>query len=151
MKTFFIRSCCRSACAALAGPAAAQTDLAGTWQGRLEVAPGKTLAIQFVITAQPGGGTAAVVTSPDSGAIKNVPRDERHVRGQQARPSTCPHCPAATPAPCATAFSRASGRRKAQSCRSTLRPYETPTLTQADIDALRGEWFGKITGLVASR
>ncbi len=59
--------------AMLAGPAAAQTNLAGTWQGRLEATPGKVLAIHFVITAKPGGGYSAVVTSPDSGAIKNVP------------------------------------------------------------------------------
>jgi hypothetical protein len=58
--------------AVLVGAAAAQTDLAGTWQGRLEVAPGNTLRIHFVISAKPGGGYSAIVTSPDSGAIKNV-------------------------------------------------------------------------------
>ena len=69
MKTFF---CSLLLWTAFAGAAAAQTNLAGTWQGRLEVAPGNTLAIHFVIALKPGGGYSAIVTSPDSGAIKNV-------------------------------------------------------------------------------
>ena len=68
--------------AALAGPAAAQTNLAGTWQGRLEVAPGKTITIHFVIAAAPGGGYSAVVTSPDDGRDQEREREERQVRGQ---------------------------------------------------------------------
>ncbi len=58
--------------ATLAGAAAAQTNLAGTWQGRLEVAPSRTIAIHFVIATAPDGGYSVVVTSPDSGAIKNM-------------------------------------------------------------------------------
>jgi hypothetical protein len=51
----------------------AQTDLTGTWQGKLAIDPKTTMAIQFILTRQADGSYKAVVNSPESGAIKNVP------------------------------------------------------------------------------
>ncbi len=51
----------------------AQTDLTGTWQGKLAIDPKTTMAIQFILTKQADGSYKAVVNSPESGAIKNVP------------------------------------------------------------------------------
>lgn len=50
----------------------AQTDLTGTWQGKLAIDQKTTMAIQFILTRQADGSYKAVVNSPESGAIKNV-------------------------------------------------------------------------------
>jgi hypothetical protein len=129
--------------AALAGPSAAQTDLAGTWQGRLELAPGQTLAIHFVISAAPGGGYSAIVTSPDSGAIKNVPAASVAFADGKLTVDV----PALSGGYAGTLRDGAlEGEWSQEGAKLplSLRPYETPTLTQADIDVLRGEWFGKL-------
>jgi hypothetical protein len=54
------------------GSAFAQTAPAGTWQGKLAVSPNESMTIQFIITRQANGSYAALVNSPDTGAIKNV-------------------------------------------------------------------------------
>jgi hypothetical protein len=129
--------------AALAAPAAAQTDLAGTWQGRLEVAPGTSLAIHFVIAAEPGGGYSAVVTSPDSGAIKNV----RAASVTFADSKLAVDVPALSGGYAGTlrdGVFEGEWSQEGAKLPLSLRPAETPTLTQADIDTLRGEWAGKL-------
>src|SRR6266700_2238790 len=60
---------------ALAQQAAAAQDVAGTWQGKLQVDPKTAMTIQFVFTKKPDGSYSAVLNSPDSGAIKNMAAD----------------------------------------------------------------------------
>ena len=55
------------------GSAMAQTDLTGTWQGKLAIDQKTTMTIEFILTRQADGSYKAVVNSPESGAIKNVP------------------------------------------------------------------------------
>jgi hypothetical protein len=131
------------AAAALAGPAAAQTNLAGTWQGRLEVAPGTALTIHFVIAAEAAGSYSAIVTSPDSGAIRNV----------RAASVTFTDGKLAVEVPALSGGYAGTLRdgvlvgewsQEGAKLPLSLRPYETPTLTQADLDVLRGEWAGPL-------
>lgn len=132
--------------AALAGPAAAQTNLAGRWQGRLEIAPGKTITIEFVFTAAPGGGYSAVVTSPDDGAIKNV--GAKSVKFADNRLTI--DVPALSGGYAGTLRNGAlQGEWSQEGAKLplSLKPFETPTLTRADIDVLRGEWVGKLATL----
>jgi hypothetical protein len=142
MKTFF---CSLLLWTAFAGAAAAQTNLAGTWQGRLEVAPGNTLAIHFVIALKPGGGYSAIVTSPDSGAIKNVAA----TRVTFADSKLAIDVPALSGSYAGTLRNgvfEGEWSQEGAKLPLFLRPYETPTLTQADLDVLRGEWFGTYSG-----
>lgn len=53
--------------------AVAQTDLTGTWQGKLAISPNENMTIQFILTKQANGSYTALVNSQDAGAIKNVP------------------------------------------------------------------------------
>jgi hypothetical protein len=129
--------------AALADPAAAQTSLAGTWQGRLAVAPGQTLTIHFVIAAKPGGGYSAVVTSPDSGAIRNVPAT-RVTFTDNLLTLDVPTLSGGYAGILRDGVLKGEWSQEGAKLPLSLRPYETPTLTQADIDVLRGEWFGKL-------
>jgi hypothetical protein len=130
--------------AVLAMSAAAQTNLAGTWQGRLEIAPGTTLAIQFVIAAAPDGGYTTIVTSPDSGAIKNV----RAASVRFADNRLTVEVPALSGGYAGTLRNgvlEGEWSQEGTKLPLSLRPYETPTLTQAEINVLRGEWFGKVS------
>jgi hypothetical protein len=54
------------------GNAVAQTDLAGTWQGKLAISPNEKMTIQFILTKKADGSYGAVLNSPDTGGIKNV-------------------------------------------------------------------------------
>lgn len=142
MKMFF-RSLLLSL--ALAGTAAAQTNLAGTWQGRLEAAPGQPLTIQFVIKAAPGGGYTVVVTSPDDGAIKNVPT----TGVKYADSKLTLEVPSLSGSYTGTLRNGALEGQWLQAGTKlplTLRPFETPILTKADMDQLRGEWHGSLVG-----
>jgi hypothetical protein len=140
MKAFF-RTLLLSA--ALAGPAAAQTDLAGTWQGRLEVAPGTTLAIHFVIAAEPGGGYSAVVTSPDSGAIRNV-RAAGVTFADNKLSVDVPALAGGYAGTLRDGVLEGEWSQEGAKLPLSLRPYEAPSLTQADIAALGDEWSGRL-------
>jgi hypothetical protein len=52
--------------------AVAQTDLTGTWQGKLATSPNEKINIQFVITKQANGSYSVVLNAPESGGLKNV-------------------------------------------------------------------------------
>jgi len=52
--------------------AIAQTDLTGTWQGKMAASPNEKLTIQFIITKQANGSYSVVLNSPDTGGIKNI-------------------------------------------------------------------------------
>jgi hypothetical protein len=130
--------------AALAGPATAQ-DLAGTWQGRLEAAPGKTITIHFVIKAAPGGGYTAVVTSPDEGAIRNVPA--KSVKYADSKLTLdVPALFGGYAGTLRNGILEGEWSQEGTKLPLSLRPYKTPTLSRADIEVLRGDWVGKLTG-----
>jgi hypothetical protein len=130
---------------ALVATAGAQTDLAGKWQGRLDVAPGKSLVIQFVITAKTGGGYTAVVTSPDDGAIKNVPAKTVEFADGKLKIDV-PALSGGYAGALRNGAFEGEWSQEGSKLPLTLRPFQAPTLTKADIDTLRGEWVGKLTG-----
>lgn len=132
--------------AALNGPAAAQTDLAGTWQGRLEVAPGQTIAIHFVISAAPAGGYSAVVTSPDSGAIKNV-RAGRVAFTDNRLTIDVPELSGGYAGSLRQGVFEGEWTQEGAKIPLSLRPFQAPALTRADIDALRGDWSGLVSAM----
>lgn len=130
---------------ALAGTAVAQTNLAGTWQGRLEAAPGQTLTIQFVIKAAPGSGYSVVVTSPDDGAIKNVPTSGVKFADNKLTLDV-PSLSGAYAGTLRNGVLEGQWSQAGAKLALNLRPLETPILTKADMDTLRGEWSGALAG-----
>ena len=50
-------------------------ELAGTWQGKLQVDPKTAMTIQFVFAKKADGSYSAVLNSPDNDAIKNMAAD----------------------------------------------------------------------------
>ncbi|HEV7607969.1 MAG TPA: hypothetical protein VGO61_11560 [Steroidobacteraceae bacterium] len=132
-----------SAGVALAGPVAADANLAGKWQGRLEIAPGKTLVIQFVIAAEPDGKYSAVVTSPDDGAIKNVSAKSVKYADNQLTIDV-PALSGGYAGTLRNGVLEGEWSQAGAKLPLSLKPYQIPTLTKADTDVLRGEWSGKI-------
>jgi hypothetical protein len=129
-------------CAALAGPAAAQTNVAGTWQGRLEASPGTTITIHFVISAKPGGGYSAIVTSPDSGAIKNVPASSVTFADNKLTIDVSALSGGYT-GTLRNGIFEGEWSQAGSKLPLSLKPFETRALSKADTDMLRGEWSGK--------
>jgi hypothetical protein len=148
MKTLYSLLISIVLCTALAAPAAAQTNVAGTWQGRLEIAPGKTMAIHFVISAESGGGYSAVVTSPDDGAIKNV-RAKSAKFADNRLTIDVPELSGGYAGTLRNGILEGDWSQEGTKLPLSLKPYEKPALTKADIDALRGDWSGpyKANGL----
>ena len=61
--------------AAVAQQAAPTSELAGTWQGKLQIDPKTSMTIQFVFAKKPDGTYSAVLNSPDNGNINNLAAD----------------------------------------------------------------------------
>jgi hypothetical protein len=130
--------------AVLGAPAAAQTNLAGTWQGELQPTPDTKIRIHFVITARPGAQYGVVVTSPDSGAIKDVAAT--NVTFADNRLSIdVPELSGGYAGILRDGVIEGEWSQEGSKLPLDLRPFETPVLTPADIEALRGEWVGKLS------
>lgn len=128
--------------AAFPDPVAAQNSLAGKWQGWMEAAPGKTIGIQFDIAAA-GGGFTVLVTSPDSG-VRNVPAT--NVKYADNKLSfDVPKLSGGYAGTLRNGELQGNWSQEGSKLPLTLRPESKPTLTQKEIDALRGDWSGTLT------
>jgi hypothetical protein len=128
---------------AMAQAPVAQESLAGTWQGRLEAAPGTTLTIRFIIKAAPGGGYTAVVTSPDEGAIKNVAA--KSVKFADKRLTLdVPALSGGYEGTLRNGALEGVWLQEGQKLPLNLRLFEASPLTREEIEALRGEWSGTL-------
>lgn len=126
----------------LTGPAAAENPPSGKWQGRLTVAPDKTLAIEFVIKEEAAGKWSAVVTSPD-GAIKNV-RAESVTFANDRLTIVVPKLSGGYSGVLRKGVFEGEWTQEGAKLPLTLKPFAEPTLTPADLDILRGEWSGPL-------
>jgi hypothetical protein len=50
----------------------AQSDLTGTWQGKLAISPNEKITIQFIITRQANRSYVVMLNSPDTEGIRNI-------------------------------------------------------------------------------
>ena len=144
MKTFCYSLLLSLMLAVLAGPAVAETNLVGTWQGRLEAAPGTTLTIQFVIASKPGGGYTAAVTSLDSDALKNVSAESVTFADSRLTIDV-PKLSGGYAGTLRNGVFEGEWSQEGAKLPLSLKPLETQALKRTDIDVLRGEWFGKFT------
>ena len=120
----------------------AQTDLTGTWQGKLAIDPKTTMAIQFILTRQADGSYKAVVNSPESGAIKNVPASAVKLSGGKLTIDV---------ASLSGSYAGTVGKgtitgewkQPGSTLPLVLTPYKKPE--SSSFKPLLGEWFGKLT------
>jgi hypothetical protein len=123
--------------------ATAAPELAGTWQGKLQVDPKTAINIRFIFTRQPNGGYTAVLDSPDNGAIKNVAASA--VTWDQS--SLKVQVPALSGNFAGTLKgSSIDGQwtQEGSALPLTLSPYQKPVLSKAAIETLSGDWHGPL-------
>ena len=130
--------------AALARAGAAPAELAGTWQGKLNVDPRTSITIQFTFAKQPNGSYTAVLNSPDNGAIKNTPATGVTWDGSKVKLDV-----ASLSGSYAGALKdgKLDGQwtQQGSALPLVLSPYQKPVLTKAAMDTLSGGWTGAIT------
>jgi hypothetical protein len=120
----------------------AQADLTGTWQGKLAVSPNESITIQFILTRQADGSYKAVLNSPESGAIKNVPANAVKYAGGKLTVEV---------ASLSGSYAGTVGKgaitgewkQPGSSLPLVLTPYKKPEA--ASFKPLLGEWSGKLT------
>lgn len=128
--------------------ALAAEDIAGIWEGKLVPAPGTELTVQFKIKKSDDGSYTALINSPDTGGLKNVP-------------ATSVTYDAGTLKIVATEVNGTfeglvednliAGKwsQEGTSFPLSLRPYEEPKLSPEAMNILMGRWQGKLDTPVA--
>jgi hypothetical protein len=129
---------------AFAAFGAAAQDIAGTWTGKLAVAPGQELTVNFMITAQAGGGYAAVLTSPDNAAIKDVAATDVSFAGGKLTLKV-PTLSGAYDGTFANGAFDGKWTQPGGELPLKLTPYKAAVFTQAAKDSLLGSWIGEAT------
>ena len=116
-------------------------NITGTWQGKLAPAPDSELKIQFIITQNEDGSYAAVLTSPDQGAIRDVKAasvtfdseilkiDVTELSGSYEG---------------VLKDGKFEGNWKQEGTSMPLNLSKNPVLTMADMEKLTGEWYGPL-------
>jgi hypothetical protein len=131
--------------ATAAAPApAADPDLTGTWQGKLQAAPGTSINIQFVFARKPDGTLTVTLNSPDNGAIKNIAAD-----GVSYTAGTLKlQVPSLSGSYTGTVKGNTIEGQWSQpggTLPLVLAPYQKPTIAKADMDLLTsGAWTGPV-------
>ena len=93
-------------------------------------------------TAAPGGKYSAIVTSPDNGAIRNV--SAASVKFADNRLAIdVPALSGGYAGTLRNGVLEGEWSQEGKKMPLSLKPFAKATLTRADIDLLRGEWFGK--------
>ncbi len=129
--------------AALVGGAAfaQQPDINGTWQGKMAIDASTSLTIQFIFTKRPDGSYAALLNSPDNGAIKNVAASAVTFGGGMLNVQVASLSGS-------YAGSLKDGRfdgkwtQQGSTLPLVLAPYVKPVIAKAGRDLLTGSWGG---------
>ncbi len=125
------------------GGTAAAAELAGTWQGKLQVNPSTALTIRFTFTKKPDGTYAATLNSPDNGAIKNVAANAVTLAQDALRVEVT-----ALSGSYAGTLKGASidgqWTQEGKALPLVLTQYQKPQLTKAAVDTIVGTWNGPV-------
>ncbi len=120
----------------------AQTDVAGTWEGKLAVSPNESIIVQFTLTKQADGSYKAVLNSPNSGAIKNVSADTVKYAGGKLNLDVKSLSGSYT-GTLVKGTITGEWKQPGSTLPLVLTPYKKPEA--ASFKPLVGEWFGKLT------
>ena len=121
--------------------AVAQTDLSGTWQGKLAISQDQKITIQFIFTKQANGSYTAVVNSPDTGGIKNVAASSFSYKDGKVSLEVA-SLSGSYSGTVAKGAITGEWRQQGSAFPLVLTPYKAPGV--ATLKPLVGEWFGKL-------
>jgi hypothetical protein len=130
-----------SLCLSVAGMA--QTDLAGVWAGKLDVAPGNSIDVHFTLAQDASGAWTATLNSPDTGAIKDIAASSVTFDGTALNIDV-----AALSGSYKGTLNNGSfageWTQPGGTLPMNLAPYEPSTLSDEAIALLEGQWHGKM-------
>lgn len=121
----------------------AQTDLSGVWEGKLVVAPGQEIDVQYTLESSADGSYTAVLDAPEQPSITAVPVDSVTIEGSTLTMEV----------------SIVSGRYVGEIGSGTingiwsqnntefelnLTPYEEPVITAENFARIDGSWVGAL-------
>jgi hypothetical protein len=129
----------------LAAQSVSAQELAGVWQGKLQVDPKTAMTIQFTFAKKADGSYSAVLNSPDNPALKNTLADSVTWKGGALSLKV---------AALSGGFdgtlqgSTLTGQWKQPggTLPLVLSPYQKPVLSKAAVATLTGTWSGPLTG-----
>jgi hypothetical protein len=123
---------------------AAPQDIAGVWQGKLQVDPTTALTIQFTFAKKADGTYSALLNSPDNANIKNVAADSVSLQDAALKLQVA-SLSGSYSGTVKDASIDGHWQQQGQTLPLVLTRYEPPHLSKAAIDTLTGTWNGPIT------
>jgi len=121
--------------------ALAQTELSGTWEGKLAASPSDKITIQFVFTKQSNGSYKAILNSPDMGGIKNTAASAvKYVAGKLT--VDVPSLSGSYSGTMAQGTITGVWKQPGSTLPLVLTPYKTPGVNT--LKPLLGEWVGTL-------
>ena len=134
----------------LFGNALAWEDISGIWEGKLVVAPGSELVMQFKIKQKEDGSYGVIVNIPAQGGTKNVPADSVSYDHDANRLKLeVAEYNGSFEGVVADNSIDGKWSQQGSSFPLVLRPYVEAKLSQASMDTLRGRWQGKLDSPLA--
>ncbi len=118
-------------------------DISGTWEGMLEVAPDTEIRVHFELDTDDSGGYQAVLNSPDAGAIKAVQADSVSFNGTQLTIDV-PSLSGSYQGDWSGDGFEGEWKQPGSVLPMNLKSYVPNELSQETIDALLGQWTGKL-------
>lgn len=118
-------------------------DISGTWEGMLEVAPDTEIRVHFELDTDDSGDYQTVLNSPDAGAIKAVQADSVSFNGTQLTIDVPSLSDGYQGVWNGKGF-EGGWQQPGAVLPMNLNPYAPTELTQETIDALLGQWNGKL-------
>ena len=124
--------------------AASTPELAGTWQGKLQVDPKTALTIQFTFAKKPDGTYSAVVNSPDNPAIKDMAADAVTWKGGTVSLKVAALSGAFEGTLTGSSIT-GQWKQPGSALPLVLSPYQKPVLSKAAVATLAGSWTGPLS------
>lgn len=123
----------------------AQPAIDGEWAGSLEVAPGNSISVHFTLSQDAAGQWQAMLNSPDTGAIKNVPASAVAFDGSKLNIEVSALSGAYSGVLDNGTFT-GEWTQPGTTLAMALSPYVPPAMSDEAIALLLGQWHGKLQG-----
>lgn len=128
--------------------ALAAENIAGIWEGKLVLAPGSELTVQFKIKQSDDGSYSALINSPDQGGLKNIPATSVAYDSETLK-IVATEVNGSFEGIVKGGIIDGQWSQEGTTFPLSLRPYEEPSLSPEAVGILMGRWQGKLDSPVA--
>src|SRR5665213_422402 len=118
-------------------------ELAGIWQGKLQVDPKTSITILFTFAKKPDGSYSAILNSPDNGSISNVAANAVAWKAG-ALSLQVPSLSGSFAGTLTGGNISGQWKQPGGMLPLVLSPYQKPQLSKAAVNILQGSWNGRL-------